>query len=98
MKLLLDTHIALWAAEGAPQLSATAAALIGHPENTLYVSAASIWEIAIKYRKGNLPVHPRDARSAFRLAGLRSRLSAAITSKALPRCPIFRITPIRSTA
>ncbi|AIO77231.1 putative pIN domain protein [Burkholderia multivorans] len=25
--------------------------------------------IAIKYRKGNLPVHPRDARSAFRLAG-----------------------------
>lgn len=69
MKLLLDTHIALWAAEGAPQLSTTAAALIEHPENTLYVSAASIWEIAIKYRKGNLPVHPRDARSAFRLAG-----------------------------
>ncbi|MDI9651748.1 type II toxin-antitoxin system VapC family toxin [Burkholderia cenocepacia] len=69
MKLLPDTHIALWAAEGAPQLSATAAALIEHPENTLYVSAASIWEIAIKYRTGNLPVHPGDARSAFRLAG-----------------------------
>ncbi|HEM8494276.1 type II toxin-antitoxin system VapC family toxin [Burkholderia multivorans] len=69
MKLLLDTPIALWAAGGAPQLSTTAAALIEHPENTLYVSAASIWEIAIKYRKGNLPVHPRDARSAFRLAG-----------------------------
>nr|WP_249189077.1 type II toxin-antitoxin system VapC family toxin [Burkholderia cenocepacia] len=67
--MLLDTHIALWAAEGAPQLSATTAALIEHPENTLYVSAASIWEIAIKYRTGNLPVHPRDARSAFRLAG-----------------------------
>ena len=65
VKLLLDTHIALWAAEGAPQLSATAAALIEHPQNTLYVSAASIWEIAIKYRKGNLPVHPRDVRSAF---------------------------------
>ncbi len=98
MKLLLDTPIALWAAEGAPQLSTTAAALIGHPENTLYASAASIWEIAIKYRKGicrsirAMPVR----RSGLRAS--RSCLSAAITSKALPRCLIFRITPIRSTA
>jgi PIN domain nuclease of toxin-antitoxin system len=69
VKLLLDTDIALWAAEGASQLSPTAVALIEDPQNTLYVSAASIWEITIKYRNGNLPVHPRDARSAFRLAG-----------------------------
>lgn len=46
-----------------------AAGLIGDPANTLFVSAAAIWEIAIKYAKGNLPVHPRDARAAFRLAG-----------------------------
>lgn len=69
MRVLLDTHIALWAAEGAPQLSSQAAALIGDPANTLLVSAASIWEIAIKHAKGNLRLHPRDARSAFRLAG-----------------------------
>jgi PIN domain nuclease of toxin-antitoxin system len=67
--VLLDTHIALWAAEGAPQLSSSAIDLIEDPANTLLVSAAAVWEIAIKHAKGNLRVHPRDARSAFRLAG-----------------------------
>ena len=47
MKLLLDTHLLLWASLRGP-LSARAAALIGDPENTLLFSAASIWEIAIK--------------------------------------------------
>ena len=69
MRVLLDTHIALWAAEGAPQLSSSAIELIEDPANTLLVSAAAVWEIAIKHAKGNLHVHPRDARSAFRLAG-----------------------------
>nr|WP_235215034.1 hypothetical protein [Burkholderia paludis] len=52
-----------------PPLSSTATALIENPENTLYVSAASIREIAIKYRKGNLPVRACNARPAFRFAG-----------------------------
>lgn len=69
MRILLDTHIALWAAGGESQLSAHAAQLIEDPANTLLVSAAAIWEIAIKFAKGNLAVHPRDARAAFRLAG-----------------------------
>ncbi|WP_118185492.1 type II toxin-antitoxin system VapC family toxin [Paraburkholderia phosphatilytica] len=69
MRVLLDTHIALWAAEGAGQLSAQAARVIEDPANTLLVSAAAIWEIAVKHAKGNLQVHPRDARAAFRLAG-----------------------------
>jgi PIN domain nuclease of toxin-antitoxin system len=69
MKVLLDTHIALWAAEGAPQLKTHAAQIIADPTNTLFVSTAAVWEIAIKHAKGNLRVHPRDARSAFRLAG-----------------------------
>lgn len=69
MRVMLDTHIALWAAEGAPQLPARAAQVIEDPINTLYVSTAAVWEIAIKHAKGNLRVHPRDARSAFRLAG-----------------------------
>jgi len=47
MKLLLDTHVLLWAAAGAG-LSTGAIALIGDPENELVFSAASIWEIAIK--------------------------------------------------
>lgn len=47
MKLLLDTHLLLWAAAG-HGLSAEAAALIDDPANILVFSPASIWEVAIK--------------------------------------------------
>ena len=52
MKLLLDTHILLWAAQGAAQLSSKAIALLEDPENQLYFSAASLWEISIKNKLG----------------------------------------------
>lgn len=52
MKLLLDTHILLWAAAGSDHLSTKAKALIEHPENQLYFSAASLWEISIKNKLG----------------------------------------------
>ena len=48
MKLLLDTHLLLWAAVDSERLSAPARALIEEPENTLLFSAASLWEVAIK--------------------------------------------------
>ncbi len=48
MKLLLDTHLLLWAAAQSPQLSKTARDLIENPQNPLFFSAASIWEITIK--------------------------------------------------
>ena len=48
MKLLLDTHAFLWHADGSPQMSATATALVVNPENELFLSMASVWEIAIK--------------------------------------------------
>lgn len=48
MKLLLDTHLLLWAAGEPDRLSAAARALIGDTENELFFSAASVWEIAIK--------------------------------------------------
>lgn len=52
MKLLLDTHLLLWAAGNPDRLSAEAHALIGAPENELFFSAASLWEIAIKHGLG----------------------------------------------
>ncbi len=52
MKLLLDTHILLWAAGQPERLSKIASELIEHPDNELYFSAASIWEIAIKSSLG----------------------------------------------
>ncbi len=48
MKLLLDTHLLIWAAEGIEHLPAGARALMEAPENSLYFSVASLWEIAIK--------------------------------------------------
>lgn len=48
MKLLLDTHILLWSAGQPEKLSAEATSLLLDSSNSLYFSAASIWEIVIK--------------------------------------------------
>lgn len=56
MNLLLDTHTFLWWITDAPKLSATARELIGDGHNTLYWSAASSWEVSIKYALGRLPL------------------------------------------
>lgn len=48
MKLLLDTHLLLWAAGKPDRLSATARRLLDDVENELLFSAVSLWEIAIK--------------------------------------------------
>jgi PIN domain nuclease of toxin-antitoxin system len=52
VKLLLDTHLLLWAAGQPDRLSATARKLIDNLENELLFSAASLWEVAIKRRLG----------------------------------------------
>jgi PIN domain nuclease of toxin-antitoxin system len=52
--VLLDTHIFLWWMLDNPQLSATARALIASPGVRVFVSAATVWEIAIKNGKGKL--------------------------------------------
>ncbi|MEM0949751.1 MAG: type II toxin-antitoxin system VapC family toxin [Pseudomonadota bacterium] len=57
MRLLLDTHVLLWAVLDDPRLSAAQAEAIGQGE--LYVSAASVWEIGIKRSLGKLDV-PHD--------------------------------------
>lgn len=61
MKLLLDTHLVIWAAKGLEHLPAGARALMEVPENELYFSVASLWEIAIK-RGLNRPGFRLDAR------------------------------------
>lgn len=48
MRLLLDTHLLLWAAQGSAKLPAEARNLIVESGTELVVSAASLWEIAIK--------------------------------------------------
>jgi PIN domain nuclease of toxin-antitoxin system len=48
VKLLLDTHVLLWSAGEPDRLSTEARTLIAGPENELFFSAASLWEIVIK--------------------------------------------------
>jgi len=61
MKLLLDTHLLLWAASEPGRLPARARALIRDPANELIFSAASLWEVVIKCGLGrdDFRVDPR---------------------------------------
>ena len=61
MKLLLDTHLLLWAAGQADKLPLAALAEIENPDNELLFSAASLWEVAIKRGLGraDFTVDPR---------------------------------------
>lgn len=71
MRLLLDTHIALWAIADSPALPAEARRLILAPQNEIYISAASIWEISIKHSlgRGNMPISGGEAAEYFSQAG-----------------------------
>jgi PIN domain nuclease of toxin-antitoxin system len=48
MRLLLDTHTFLWHADASPLMSAVGTSLLVDPANDLFLSMASVWEIAIK--------------------------------------------------
>jgi PIN domain nuclease of toxin-antitoxin system len=52
VRLILDTHLLLWAVAASRRLPAEARDLLIDPRNTVFYSAASIWEIAIKSRLG----------------------------------------------
>ena len=56
MRLLLDTHCWLWMLAAPERFSASALALLEDRRNELLLSAASSWEIAIKYALGRLPL------------------------------------------
>ena len=64
MNLLLDTHVFLWWDRQDPALNASARDAIEEPRNNVFVSAASVWEIAIKRRLGKLTFHG-SARAAI---------------------------------
>lgn len=73
MNLLLDTHVALRAITDSPNLPMEARDLILSPKTTVWVSAASLWEIAIKHAlgRGDMPVSGRDAQRYFQDSGYR---------------------------
>jgi len=96
MKCLLDTHALLWALISPEKLSDPARAAITSPDNPVFVSAISFWEIALKHRIGKLhlqgvtPDALPDAalRQGFELLPLDARLAAGFS--ALPDIPNHR--------
>ena len=73
MNVLLDTHTALWAITDDDRLSARAREMILSERTTVWVSAVSVWEIAIKHGldRGDMPVSGQEALGYFREAGYR---------------------------
>jgi len=74
VRLLLDTHLLLWAAGAAERLSPQARLLLDDPNNELLFSAASLWEIAIKHvlargAPSGMPISGLEALGCFREAG-----------------------------
>ena len=67
MRLLIDTHLLIWAAQHSRRLSRVAIGLIQDPENDLIFSVASIWEYGIKYAKApdEFETSPHEFRDAL---------------------------------
>lgn len=90
MNLLLDTHVALWAITDSPRLSSAARELIQSPKAAIWVSVASVWEIAIKHSlaRGDMPVSGQDAARYFKASGYRLlpvEVEHAVAVETLPR-------------
>ncbi len=97
MRLLLDTHVLLWALTTPTKLPARIAAEIVHPRNAVFVSPVSTWEVAIKTSLGKLDASVRHVLSAIERTGFeelpvrfaqrwRSRNSLASTTTPLIDC------------
>lgn len=56
MRILLDTHVALWWIADSPKLTGEDRRLIADPANEIYVSAASAWEVEIKRGLGKIVI------------------------------------------
>lgn len=69
MRVLLDTHILLWWLMDDRRLPKAADNIIKDPDNAVFVSAASIWEVAIKASLGQIEADPLAIQSAIEPSG-----------------------------
>jgi len=95
VNLLLDTHIALWAIADSPRLPQQARDLILAPGNTAWVSAASVWEIAIKHGlgRGDMPVSGAQALGYFEQSGFRLLAVSPQHAAAVEQLPLHHADP-----
>jgi PIN domain nuclease of toxin-antitoxin system len=106
VKLLLDTHLLLWAAARPDRLSHEALRLIEDPDNEPVFSAASLWEIVIKYGlvEPDFDVDPRLLRRELldngysEMAVTPAHVLAVLTLPSLHKDPFDRILIAQSIA
>ena len=86
MRLLLDTHVALWLVRDAPELSPRMRRLIDEAERVL-LSAVSMWEVQIKVALGKLALDPQRLESQLLATGLQPLPLTWAHTRALQRLP-----------
>jgi PIN domain nuclease of toxin-antitoxin system len=87
MRLLLDTHVLLWCLADDPTLPENIRTQVIDPSNSVFVSAVSVWEIAIKKAIGKLeaPDDLPEAISACRFNPLSMTFAHAMKAGFLPK-------------
>ena len=71
MRLLLDTHVAIWVVVDPRKIPQPIRRMMSRPDTEVLVSVVSLWEIAIKSsRRGNMPFSGEAALHEFEAAGL----------------------------
>jgi PIN domain nuclease of toxin-antitoxin system len=92
MRLLLDTHVFLWAVSASPRLTPRARQAIESAE-AVHVSAASIWEVAIKARLGKIEADVDELAAAIAASGFIELPVRAAHAAAVARLPPLHQDP-----
>jgi PIN domain nuclease of toxin-antitoxin system len=92
MRVLLDTHVFLWAVSDSARLSAAARREIVAAEQA-FISAASIWEVAIKARLGKIDADVDAAAAAIGQSGFYELPVRAAHAVAVARLPLHHADP-----
>jgi PIN domain nuclease of toxin-antitoxin system len=92
MRLLLDTHVFIWSVMDSRQLKAATRGHLAAAE-AVYVSAASIWEIAIKTRLGKMTGDPAAFAAAIDASGFQELAVTAKHAAAVAKLPLHHCDP-----
>jgi PIN domain nuclease of toxin-antitoxin system len=91
-RILLDTHALIWWMDGDNKLGSNAKEQISNPDNDIYVSAATVWEMSIKQQMGKL-VAPDDIESTVEGAGFSSLAISLFHGQQAGKLPLHHKDP-----
>jgi len=91
-RLLLDTHVVLWWLQGSDRLKDSVVVLLKDATNEVFVSAASVWEIAIKQGLGKLEA-PDDLLDLIEQSGFEALSISSFHAEQAGRLPLAHKDP-----